>query len=72
MKIVTYLINLDGSDQRLASARAQLQQQNWEFSRFPAYDGRGKELSTFKNYDDAEDIGGNVIFDYRMMEVNYD
>ena len=53
MKIVTYLINLDGSDQRLASATAQLQQQNWEFSRFPAYDGRGKELSTFKNYDDA-------------------
>ena len=53
MKVVTYLINLDGSDQRLASATEQLQQANWEFTRFPAYDGRGKALSEFKNYDDA-------------------
>ena len=53
MKVVTYLINLDGSDQRLASATAQLQQQNWDFSRFSAYDGRGKPLTDFKNYDDS-------------------
>lgn len=53
MKVVTYLINLEGSDQRLASATAQLQQADWAFSRFPAYDGRGKALSEFENYDDA-------------------
>ena len=53
MKVVTYLINLEGSDQRLANATAQLQQADWAFSRFPAYDGRGKALSEFENYDDA-------------------
>ena len=31
MKIATYLINLDGSDERLASATAQLQQQGVAF-----------------------------------------
>lgn len=63
MKVVTYLINLDGSDQRLASATAQLQQENWEFSRFPAYDGRGKELSSFEKYDDlaAQKILGRSL-----------
>ena len=40
MKVVTYLINLDGSDQRLASATAQLNQAGWDFSRFSAYDGQ--------------------------------
>ena len=54
MKVVTYLINLDGSDQRLANATAQLQQENWDFSRFPAYDGRGKPLSEFNNYNDTK------------------
>jgi glycosyl transferase family 25 len=54
MKVETYLINLDGSDQRLASATAQLQQQGWPFTRFSAYDGRGKALSEFKQYNDAE------------------
>ncbi|MHA3983049.1 glycosyltransferase family 25 protein [Acinetobacter venetianus] len=64
MKVVTYLINLDGSDQRLASATEQLQQANWAFTRFPAYDGRGKALSEFKNYDDAkaqEILGRSLI-----------
>lgn len=54
MKVVTYLINLDGSDQRLANATAQLQHEGWPFTRFAAYDGRGKALSEFTNYDDAE------------------
>ncbi|MGA6137906.1 glycosyltransferase family 25 protein [Acinetobacter dispersus] len=54
MKVVTYLINLDGSDQRLANATAQLQHEGWSFTRFAAYDGRGKALSEFTNYDDAE------------------
>jgi glycosyl transferase family 25 len=53
MKVETYLINLDGSDQRLASATAQLQQEGWPFTRFSAYDGRGKALAEFKQYDDA-------------------
>ena len=53
MKVKTYLINLDGSDERLARATEQLQAVNWEFERFSAYDGRGKELSSFQDYDDA-------------------
>lgn len=63
MKVVTYLINLEGSDQRLASATAQLNQENWKFSRFPAYDGRGKALSEFENYDDdnAQKILGRSL-----------
>lgn len=53
MKVETYLINLDGSDERLARATEQLKAVNWEFERFSAYDGRGKALSSFHNYDDA-------------------
>ena len=53
MKVETYLINLDGSDERLARATEQLQAVNWKFERFSAYDGRGKELSNFENYDDT-------------------
>lgn len=52
MKVETYLINLEGSDERLARATAQLQVVNWPFERFAAYDGRGKALSSFENYDD--------------------
>lgn len=52
MKVETYLINLDGSDERLARATAQLEAVNWDFERFSAYDGRGKELFSFENYDD--------------------
>lgn len=54
MKVETYLINLDGSDERLTRATEQLQAVNWAFERFSAYDGRGKELSSFANYDDAQ------------------
>lgn len=52
MKVITYLINLDGSDERLSRAVAQLDAVNWPFERFSAYDGRGKSLSDFKEYDD--------------------
>ncbi|RKG39477.1 glycosyltransferase family 25 protein [Acinetobacter rongchengensis] len=52
MKVETYLINLEGSDERLERATAQLQAVNWPFERFAAYDGRGKALSSFENYDD--------------------
>ena len=40
MKIATYLINLDGSSERLASATAQLQQHGIAFERIAAVDGR--------------------------------
>lgn len=48
MKVETYLINLDGSDERLERATQQLKDVDWAFERFSAYDGRGKELSTFE------------------------
>ena len=68
MKVVTYLINLDGSDQRLASATAQLNQAGWDFSRFSAYDGRGKALSEFENYDDlaAQKILGRSLINSEL------
>ena len=68
MKIVTYLINLDGSNQRLANATAQLEQQHWPFTRFPAYDGRGKALSEFRHYDDtaAQHILGRSLMNSEL------
>lgn len=54
MKVVTYLINLDGSDERLAAATQQLNSVGWRFERFAAYDGRGKALSEFTNYNDDQ------------------
>lgn len=54
MNILTYLINLDGSNARLESATKQLEQLNWPFERIAAYDGRGKNLSEFKDYDDRQ------------------
>lgn len=54
MKTLTYLINLDGSDQRLESATKQLDDIGWSFERVAAYDGRGKALSDFIDYDDQQ------------------
>ena len=54
MNVVTYLINLDGSAERLARATEQLNKVNWPFERYAAYDGRGKDLSHFDQYDDAK------------------
>ncbi len=54
MKTLTYLINLDGSDQRLESATKQLDDIGWAFERVAAYDGRGKALSDFIDYDDQQ------------------
>lgn len=54
MKVQTYLINLDGSNERLESATQQLNGIDWNFEKFPAYDGRGKSLSSFENYDDTQ------------------
>ena len=64
MKVVTYLINLDGSDARLARATEQLQAVNWSFERFAAYDGRGKALSEFSQYDDQ---GAQELLGRRLM-----
>jgi glycosyl transferase family 25 len=51
MKLAVYLINLDGSDERLASARAQLDTANVPFDRVSAFDGRGLSLDQFPDYD---------------------
>lgn len=53
MKVLTYLINLDGSDARLAQASKQLNALGYDFERFSAYDGRGKSLADFEEYDDS-------------------
>ena len=54
MKVETYLINLDGSHERLERATAQLQAVNWQFEHFSAYDGRDKDLASFQNYNDEQ------------------
>ena len=64
MKVVTYLINLDGSDQRLEQATKQLNAVNWPFERFSAFDGRGKALSEFSQYDDQ---GAQELLGRRLM-----
>lgn len=51
MSLAVYLINLDGSDERLTSARAQLNAANVKFDRVSAFDGRGLTLDQFPDYD---------------------
>lgn len=51
MKTTFYLINLDGSTDRLQSASLQLHGEAVDFIRVPAFDGRGKEVAEFKDYD---------------------
>ncbi len=50
MKIATYLINLDGSHERLASATAQLQRLGLPFERISAVDGRGFDVDNLHIY----------------------
>ncbi|WP_035265586.1 glycosyltransferase family 25 protein [Acinetobacter sp. Ver3] len=64
MKVVTYLINLDGSDQRLEQASKQLNSVNWPFEKFSAFDGRGKALTEFSQYDD---LGAQDLLGRRLM-----
>lgn len=68
MKVVTYLINLDGSDERLAAATQQLNSVGWRFERFSAVDGRGKALTEFSNYDDqgAQQILGRSLMNSEL------
>lgn len=51
MKSIVYLINLDGSAQRLASASSQLRHAGIDFIRVPAVDGRGRLFSDFPDVD---------------------
>ena len=51
MKIATYLINLDGSDARLATATAQMQQHGIAFERIAAVDGRKFAVEELAIYD---------------------
>lgn len=50
--LVTYLINLDDSTDRLEFAKQQLGRIELEFERFPAVDTRGKDPLSFPEYDD--------------------
>ena len=50
MKIATYLINLDGSDARMAAASTQLQQYGIAFERIAAVDGRKFEVDKHPQY----------------------
>lgn len=53
MNLITYLINLDGSTERYAQAKTQLDKQNIPFERVSAFDGRQLDLSTVPEYDEA-------------------
>lgn len=51
MKLPVYLINLDGSDERLREASAQLEAAGLAFQRVPAFDGRKLRIEEFPDYD---------------------
>lgn len=51
--VPVYLINLDGSDDRLRSATAQLAAEGLAFERVPAFDGRALTRDQFPGYDHA-------------------
>lgn len=51
MIVPVYLINLDGSDDRLRSAKAQLDVAGITFQRVPAFDGRKLRIDEFPDYD---------------------
>jgi glycosyl transferase family 25 len=51
--VPAYLINLEGSDDRLTAARAHLGAVGLTFQRVPAFDGRKLRLSEFPDYDAA-------------------
>ncbi|RDD72509.1 glycosyltransferase family 25 protein [Paracoccus versutus] len=53
MRLPAYLINLDGSDERLRSASRQLDEAGVGFERVPAFDGRALRVEEFPDYDPA-------------------
>lgn len=68
MKIITYLINLDTSHERLICATKQLNAVKWDFERYSAYDGRGKPLNQFEDYDDkmAHELLGRSLMNSEL------
>lgn len=52
--VEVYVVNLDGSDKRFADTQEQLDNAGLAFTRISAVDGRGKALTDFSDYDDAE------------------
>lgn len=52
MSTAFYLINLDDSTDRLRSASEQLTREGVNFIRVSAFDGRGKSMADFKDYDE--------------------
>lgn len=52
MTFRTYVINLDGSHERLALISSQLEMQGIPYERIAAFDGRALSLHEFPNYDD--------------------
>lgn len=56
MKFPVYLINLDGSDERLRSASAQLSAAGIQFQRVSAFDGRRLRIEDFPDYDEKSAI----------------
>lgn len=53
-KILFYVINLDGSDERLASVTQSLGEQGIDFVRISAFDGRKAEPTSFSEYDEPK------------------
>lgn len=53
-KILFYVINLDGSNERLANVIKSLSEQGIDFTRIPAFDGRKKEPASFDEYDEKK------------------
>lgn len=51
MDLPVFLINLDGSDDRLKEASAQLESAGVPFKRVPAFDGRALQPDEFPDYD---------------------
>lgn len=63
MTYPVYLINLDGSDERLSSATQQLEAAGIGFERVPAFDGRGLAVEEFPDYnpDKTQDYMGRPL-----------
>ncbi len=57
MNIVTYLINLDDSTDRLATATQSLRVAHMDFERVPAYDARQKNPLEIPGYDEQRALG---------------
>ena len=62
--MVTYLINLDGSDERLNKAHQELVRANINYQRISAVDGRGLDIHNYEHYDSEQawhEMGRDLI-----------